>query len=86
MTLYSMGLRLSEGLNLTIHDIDKSTMLVNVRDGKGGKDRMVHLPDHTLLALRDYWKTHRHARLIFPGSHVNAKTHMNKGGVQKSLK
>jgi integrase/recombinase XerD len=37
MTLYSMGLRLSEGLNLIEHDIDKSTMLVHVRDGKGGK-------------------------------------------------
>jgi integrase/recombinase XerD len=86
MTFYSMGLRLSEALNLTIHDIDKSTMLVHVRDGKGGKDRMVPLPEHTLLALRDYWKTHRHARLIFPGTHVNTKTHMDKGGVQKSLK
>jgi integrase/recombinase XerD len=86
MALYSMGLRLSEGLNLTIHDIDKSTMLVHVRDGKGGKDRMVPLPEHTLLALRNYWKTHRHVRLIFLGTHVNAKTHMDKGGVQKSLK
>jgi site-specific recombinase XerD len=86
MALYSMGLRLSEGLNLTIHDIDKSTMRVHVRDGKGGKDRMVPLPEQTLLALRNYWKTHRHARLIFPGTHVNAKTHMDKGGVQKALK
>lgn len=86
ITLYSLGLRLSEGLNLTIHDIDKSTMLVHVRDGKGGKDRMVPLPEQTLLALRNYWKTHRHARLIFPGLQVNTKTHMDKGGVQKSLK
>ncbi|MFT6919111.1 MAG: glycosidase [Cognaticolwellia sp.] len=52
MTLYSMGLRLSEGLNLTIHDIDKSTMLVHVRDGKGGKNRMVPMLEHTLLALQ----------------------------------
>tara|TARA_B110000467_G_C18329584_1_gene491959 strand:+ start:362 stop:1249 length:888 start_codon:yes stop_codon:yes gene_type:complete len=86
MTLYSMGLRLSEGLNLTIHDIDKSTMLVHVRDGKGGKDRMVSLPWRTYLALRNYWTTHRHGRLIFPGLHVNAKTHMDKGGAQKALK
>jgi len=86
ITLYSLGLRLSEGLNLTIHDIDKSTMLVHVRDGKGGKDRMVPLPEQTLLALRNYWKIHRHARLIFPGLQVNTKTHMDKGGVQKSLK
>ncbi|WP_231731516.1 tyrosine-type recombinase/integrase [Colwellia sp. TT2012] len=40
MTIYSMGLRLSEGLNLTVHDIDSATMLVHIRDGKGGKDRM----------------------------------------------
>ena len=86
MTLYSMGLRLSEGLNLTIHDVDKSTMLLHVRDGKGGKDRMVPLPEHTLLALRDYWKTHRHARLIFPGTQLKTNTPMDKGSVQKALK
>lgn len=86
MTLYSTGLRLSEALNLTIHDIDKSTMLVHVRDGKGGKDRMVPLPERTLLALRCYWKTHRHARLLFPGTHTKTATPMDKGSVQKALK
>lgn len=86
MTLYSMGLRLSEGLNLTIHDIDKSTMLVHVRNGKGGKDRMVPLPELTLLALRGYWKTHRHAHLLFPGTHLKTANPMDKGSVQKALK
>jgi site-specific recombinase XerD len=86
MTLYSTGLRLSEALNLTIHDIDKSTMLVHVRDGKGGKDRMVPLPELTLLALRCYWKTHRHARLLFPGTYTKTATPMDKGSVQKALK
>lgn len=86
LTLYSMGLRLSEGLNLTIHDIDKSTMLVHIRDGKGGKDRMVPLPKRTLLALRCYWKTHRHERLLFPGAHTKTNTPMDKGSVQKALK
>jgi len=86
MTLYSMGLRLSEGINLTVHDIDNSTMQVHVRDGKGGKDRMVPLPELTLLALRCYWKTHRHPRLIFPGTHTKTNTPMDKGSVQKALK
>jgi integrase/recombinase XerD len=86
ITLYSMGLRLSEGLNLTIHDIDKSTMLVHVRDGKGGKDRMVPMPEITLLALRNYWKTHRHERLIFPGAQSKTNTSMDKGSIQKALK
>ena len=53
ITLYSMGFRISEGLNLTIHDIGKSTMLMHVRNGKGGKDRMP-MPELTLLALRCY--------------------------------
>ena len=90
MTLYSMGLRLSEGLNLTIHDIDKATMLVHVRDGKGGKDRMVPIPDPTLIALRRYWKTHRHPMLIFPSTQAKSQpeiqTPMDKGSVQKALK
>lgn len=86
MALYSMGLRLSEGLNLTVHDIDKATMLVHVRNGKGGKDRMVPIPELTLIALRRYWKTHRHTSLIFPGAHTKTPTPMDKGSVQKALK
>lgn len=86
IALYTMGLRLSEGLNLTIHDIDSETMLVHIRDGKGGKDRMVPISEQTLLALRHYWKTHRHERLLFPGLQKNTTTHMDKGGVQKALK
>jgi len=81
-----MGLRLSEGLNLTIHDIDNSTMQVHVRDGKGGKDRLVPIPEITLLALRRYWKTHRHECLIFPATHMKTHTPMDKGSVQKALK
>ena len=81
-----MGLRLSEGLNLTMHDIDKSTMLVHVLDDKGGKDLMVPVPELTLLALRRYWKTHRHARLIFSDTHTTTASSMDKGSVQKALK
>ena len=67
LTLYSMGLRLSEGLNLTVHDIDSQTMRVHIREGKGGKDRMVPLPQRTLKALRTHWLTHKHPCYLFPG-------------------
>jgi site-specific recombinase XerD len=86
LTLYSMGLRLSEGLNLTVYDIDSDSMQVHLRNAKGGKDRMVPLPKPALIALRDYWKTHRHARLLFPGKGNASNTHMDKGSVQKALK
>ena len=86
LTLYSMGLRLSEGLNLTVHDIDSETMQVHIRNAKGGKDRLVPLPKRTLLALREHWKTHHHARLIFPGLGNGKNAPMDKGGIQKAIK
>ncbi|CAG22743.1 tyrosine-type recombinase/integrase [Photobacterium profundum] len=58
LTLYTMGLRLGEGLSLTVHDIDQHTMQVHIRDGKGGKDRLVPVPQRTLNALRAHWLTH----------------------------
>ncbi len=65
-TVYSCGLRLSEGLNLTVNDIKRDGMLLYVRNGKGRKDRTVPLPERTYRALRMYWKTHRNPELLFP--------------------
>jgi len=86
LTLYTMGLRLSEALNLTVADIDSQTMQVHIRDGKGGKDRFIPLPIKTLDELRLYWKTHRHCKLIFPGKGQGSNSPMDKGGVQKAMK
>jgi integrase/recombinase XerD len=86
LTLYSMGLRLSEALHLGVADIDSQTMQVHIRDGKGGKDRMLPLPEQTLLSLRQYWASHRHPTLLFPGLGKGANTPMDKGGVQKAMK
>ena len=41
-------------------------MMIHVHRGKGCKDRFVPLPESTLLLLRQYWKTHRNPKLIFP--------------------
>jgi site-specific recombinase XerD len=91
LVAFSMGLRLGEVLQLQVGDIDKERMKVHVRCGKGAKDRMVTLPQLPLEALRRYWKTHRHARLLFPNGRTGeerreAKTMMDRGGIQKSLK
>lgn len=91
LTAFSMGLRLGEVLNLQVGDIDKDRMKVHVRGGKGNKDRLVTLPEMSLLALRRYWKTHRHPTLIFPNGRTDeerraARSMMDRGGVQKSLK
>lgn len=65
--IYSCGLRLSEGLGLTTSDIDSARMLVRVRQGKGGRDRYVPLPERTLGLLRAYWRARRpRAPWLFP--------------------
>jgi integrase/recombinase XerD len=66
-TVYSCGLRLSEGLNLRVSDIDSSRMMIHVHRGKGARDRYVPLSEETLGVLRRYWVTHRNPKLIFPG-------------------
>ena len=86
LVLYSMGLRLGEGISLQVGDIDSQLMQVHIRNAKGGKDRLVPLPKRALLALRYYWQTHRHPRYLFPGKDGNPDSLMDKGGIQKALK
>lgn len=70
-TVYSMGLRLNEALNLQTGDIDAERKLVHVHRGKGAKDRYVPISQFTIEALRRHWITHRHARLLFPADGRN---------------
>ena len=90
--LYSMGLRLGEGLQLQVGDIDADRMRVHVRDAKGNRDRLVPLPAQTLAVLREFWKVHRNPVLMFPnrqkglGDASDATTHMDRGGVQQALR
>src|SRR5665811_197969 len=46
-TLYSMGLRLGEGLALRVGAVDAARARVHVRDAKGNRDRLVPLPAAT---------------------------------------
>jgi len=66
-TIYSCGLRLQEGINLQVRDIDSARGMLHVRHGKGNKDRFVPLPGRTLELLRQYWSTHRNPTWLFPG-------------------
>jgi integrase/recombinase XerD len=56
--IYACGLRISEGVRLTVSDIDGKRKLLKVRSGKGGKDRYVHLPDRPLELLRAHCRQH----------------------------
>jgi site-specific recombinase XerD len=72
--IYSCGLRVQEGLNLQVTDIDSERMLVQVRQGKRRKDRYVPLSQRALELLREYWARHRHPLFLFPAR--------NGGGIQ----
>jgi len=91
-TVYSLGLRLGEGLRLEVGDIDAERQRVHIRDAKGNKDRLVPLPDATVDILRRFWSVHRNPVLLFPnrkgglkGSHT-ATTPLDRGGVQTTMK
>lgn len=91
-TIYSCGLRISEGVRLQVADIDSERMVIHVRQGKGGRDRYVPLPKQTLELLRQQWLCHRHEQWLFP---VRTRGHqyaspatgpMNTGGVLYAFK
>ena len=65
-TIYACGLRLGEGVNLQVPNIDSSRMVIHVRHAKGGKDRYVPLPESSLKMLREYWATHHNPKWLFP--------------------
>ena len=50
--LYGTGMRLNEGLRLRIKNVDFDRRVLVVREGKGGKDRVVMLPHSLHAALK----------------------------------
>lgn len=52
--LYGTGMRLNEGLNLRVKDIDFEMNQIIVRDGKGEKDRITVLPQKLIRDLKEH--------------------------------
>lgn len=85
-TAYATGLRLEEVVSLQPKDIDSARMVVDVRNGKGKKERQAPLSPVLLAQLRDYWRLHR-SRLsqslwLFPGRLPRFR--VNKSTLQKA--
>ena len=57
--LYGCALRLSESLNLDVADLDLERRVLLVRDGKGGKDRLMPIPRGAWGAVQDYLAVRR---------------------------
>jgi len=91
-TIYSLGLRLGEGIKLKVGDIDANHMRVHIRNAKGNKDRFVPLPENTLHILRNFWLVHKHQLFIFPNRKRGLKnahlvdSPLERGGIQTAMK
>jgi integron integrase len=82
--LYGTGMRLMEGLRLRVKDVDFERRIIIVREGKGGKDRVVMLPRALaaplgahLQAVRATWQSDRdlgHPGVYLPHA-LEAKYH-----------
>lgn len=84
---YGMGLRVSELVSLKISDIDSTTMLVRIEQGKGKKDRVVPLPESVLEDMRNYYKDYRPKTYLFEGQHggqysIRSAQHVFKSGLK----
>ena len=92
LVVYSLGLRITEALELEVADIDGAQRRVHIRHGKGGKDRYVPLQELTLQVMRRFWTSHRHPRLLFPSPAGSsfvvryASAPMDASGVQAAFR
>ena len=68
---YSVGLRVSEVINLKIKDIDSKRMIIHIKNAKGRKDRIVPLSKNILDLLRGYFKEFRPNEYLFNGQFRN---------------
>lgn len=67
-TMYSTGLRIGEACALQFPDINAERMVLQVRCGKGGHERIATLSPRLLSELRDYYRAVRPpGPLLFPG-------------------
>ena len=64
---YSVGLRVSEVVNLKIEDIDSKRMLIHIKNAKCKKDRIAPLSQSVLELLREYYKNFKPKIYLFNG-------------------
>jgi integrase/recombinase XerD len=85
---YGCGLRCNEGIHIEINDINFSTKLIHVRQGKGNKERYVPMSEGVVKELKDWLENgHRYfvkeSKYVLPNSKGKATT---RHGLNKRIK
>ena len=95
-TIYSCGLRRSEVLNLLPAHIDSQRGFLQIKQGKGRKDRLVPLSAKLLEILREYYKAYKPKHWLFEGAEEGKqysekslenvlKAGVRKAGIKKNV-
>jgi len=84
MFIYSTGARVSECVNIKVTDIDSKRKQVNIREGKGLKQRYVPLSSLLLKALRRYYQQYKPRHYLFEGAGGQG-THLGVTAVREIL-
>ena len=69
---YGCGLRCGEVRNLRIGDVDTERKMLHVRQGKGGKDRVLPLGDMLCRGIQSYLMAERPQTFLFTGNNGDA--------------
>ncbi|MEP5610686.1 MAG: tyrosine-type recombinase/integrase [Cyclobacteriaceae bacterium] len=67
-TIYSLGLRSGELINLRVNDLDGDRSTITIYAAKGKKDRQLMFPDSLRKLLRIYYQKYRPQEFLFEGS------------------
>ncbi len=65
--IYSCGLRRSEAINIRLKDIDRVRGIIHIREGKGGVDRIVPVPDKVWQKVDEYQASYAPKEYLFEG-------------------
>lgn len=84
-TLYATGLRIGEACPLETRDIQANRGVIEIRRGKGGRQRLVPLSPRLLEQLRHYWRTERpRPPYVFATKH--SRTYLRPDPMRRALR
>jgi site-specific recombinase XerD len=83
--LYSVGLRVSELINLRWRDIDRSRMVINIIEAKGKRDRQVPLNVKLIPLLDKYFGVYESREYVLNGQFGLKYSAKSVGEVMKQL-
>lgn len=82
-TAYAAGLRVSEVVRLQYQDFDAGRAVVHVRQGKGGKDRLVPVPARLIAEIGELGRGQAAGAWVFPGRGRGG--HLSVAAVQRAF-